>query len=151
MEMPAVNSHAPITDIDARLAVELAIQISPIPEVLRRYGLNTSDLKRRLKDPMFYTTLKEAKRNWNSDLSVKERIKLKSQMLTEDSLLFIYSTIHSPDNALPAKLDAFKQLATIAEVNAPSKVAGAEGSKFTVHINLGGDKPLVIDAITQED
>ena len=102
---------------------------------------------RKLRDPMFRDMVKQAKLLWNSDLSVKERIRLKSQVLVEDSLLAIFSIIHNQENAIPAKLDAFKQLSKVAEVDSPDRSKGDSGSRFTVSINLGDTvKPVVIEA-----
>jgi hypothetical protein len=144
-----VDEFAHLTDNDARLAVELALGISPIREILRRFGMGVYDLKTRLRDPLFKGMVEDAKRTWNADLNVKERIRLKSAMLTEDSLLSVYNAVHDANNALPAKLDAFKQLARIAEVDTPDKARAGDGSKFTVHINLG-DTPVIIEGTTDE-
>lgn len=135
----------PITDHDSRLAVELAVQISPLPEVLKRHGLTTADLRTKLRDPAFRHMVKEAKRTWQSDLSVKERIRLKSQVLVEDSLLGLYNIFHDGGMAAPARLDAFKQMARVATVDAPDKEQGTMGERISININLGDDKNLTMD------
>lgn len=135
-----------LSDTDSRLAVEVAVQIRPIAEVLVAYSLTRASLVRKLKDPMFRDMVKQAKSIWSSDLSIKERIRLKSQVLVEDSLLEIFSIVHAADMAVPAKLDAFKQLARVAEVDSPERGKGDSGSRFTVSINLGDTiKPIVIE------
>ena len=96
--------------------------------------------------------VKQAKSIWSSDLSVKERIRLKSQVLVEDSILEIFSILHNRDNAIPARLDAFKQLARVAEVDQPERGKGDTGSRFTVSINLGDTiKPVVIEGDTNAE
>jgi len=150
-QLPAsIADFEAITDKDSRLAVELALGISPIRDILRRYGLSADSLKDKLRDPMFKGMVSHAKEVWSSDLSAKERIRLKAQILTEDSLLAIYSEVHQTDNALPARLDAFKQLATIADVSRPAVAKGEGGSRFTVNINLGDSQPVVIQGETDE-
>lgn len=133
-----------VSDRDSRLAVELAVQLRPTSEILQTYGISRQDLIRKFKDPMFKDMVKQAKSLWKSDLSVKERIRLKSQVLVEDSLLEIFSMIHNPENALPAKLDAFKQLARVAEVEQPDRKQGDTGTRFTVAINLGSPEERVV-------
>ena len=147
MNLPqTVTEFNALSDQDSRLAVEIAVQIRPIAEILNNYNLSRSDLVRKLKDPMFRDMVKQAKSLWSSDLSVKERIRLKSQVLVEDSLLSIFSIVHNADNAIPAKLDAFKQLARVAEVDAPDRGKGDTGSRFTVSINLGDTvAPVIIE------
>jgi hypothetical protein len=141
-----VSEFNALSDSDSRLAVEIAVQLRPIPEILGQYNLSRKGLVRKFKDPMFKDMVRQAKSLWNSDLSVKERIRLKSQVLVEDSILEIFSIIHNRDNAIPARLDAFKQLARVAEVDAPDRNSGSTGDRFTVHINLGDQiKPVVIE------
>ncbi len=141
-----------VSDKDSRLAVELAVKIRPVAEILNTYSLSRRELADKLKDPMFRDMVKQAKQLWSSDLSVKERIRLKSQILVEDSLLEVFSVVHNPDNAIPAKLDAFKQLARVAEVDAPDRNKGDTGSRFTVSINLGNTTgPVVIEGDTNAE
>lgn len=153
MNLPTtVAEFNAIDDSDSRLAIELALQIRSIPDVLKTYSLARSDLARKLRQPMFRDMVKQAKILWNSDLSIKERIRLKSQVLVEDSLLSIFQIVHAADNAIPAKLDAFKQLSKIAEVEAPERKQNEIGSRFTVHINLGDNiAPVVIEGSTDHD
>lgn len=153
MALPqTVTDFNALSDTDSRLAVEVAVQIRPIAEVLVAYSLTRSDLVRKLKDPMFRDMVKQAKSIWSSDLSIKERIRLKSQVLVEDSLLEIFKIVHNVDMAVPAKLDAFKQLARVAEVDAPERSRGSEGSRFTVSINLGNTiAPVIIEGESNVD
>lgn len=138
-----------MSDTDSRLAVEVAVKIRPIAEILNTYSISRSDLVRKLKDPMFRDMVRQAKTIWNSDLSIKERIRLKSQVLVEDSLLAVFSIVHNNENAVPAKLDAFKQLARVAEVDSPERGKGDSGSRFTVSINLGNQTaPVIIEGET---
>lgn len=152
MALPqTVSEFNALSDSDSRLAVELAIQIRPPAEILVAYSLSRKDLVAKLKDPMFRDMVKQAKNIWSSDLSIKERIRLKSQVLVEDSLLSIFSIVHNADNAIPAKLDAFKQLARVAEVDSPERGKGSEGSRFTVSINLGDTiAPVIIEGETTD-
>lgn len=145
--LPAtVSEFNAVGDTDSRLAVELAVQLRPVAEILNTYSLSRSELAAKLKDPMFRDMVKQAKTLWSSDLSVKERIRLKSQILVEDSLLEVFSMFHNRDNALPARMDAFKQLTRVAEVDQPERGKGDTGSRFTVSINLGDNhQPVVIE------
>ena len=145
--MTAVPASA-LSDFDGRLAVELACQISSLPDILKRYRLTRGDLKVKLKDPTFRKMVVESKRAWHSDLSVKERVRLKASVLVEDSILAVYNILHDSENPSASRLDAFKQLARVADVDAPGKSTMEAGEKFTVVINLGDEK-LVIDGDPQ--
>jgi hypothetical protein len=148
-QLQTVSDFKALSDSDSRLAVELAVKLRPVSELLSTYNLSRADLVRKLKDSMFRDMVKQAKALWESDLSVKERIRLKSQILVEDSVLEVFQILHNKENAIPARLDAFKQLARVAEVDTPTKTGGGEGSRFTVSINLGDTiKPVVIEGET---
>ena len=151
--LPAtVSEFNAVPDKDSRMAIELAVQIRPVNEILLTYSTTRSELVAKLKNPMFRDMVKQAKQLWSSDLSIKERIRLKSQVLVEDSLLSIFSIVHNQDNAIPAKLDAFKQLARVAEVDTPERGKGDTGTRFTVEINLGNNTPpVIIDATANEE
>lgn len=153
MALPqTVSEFNGLSDSDSRLAVEIAVQIRPIAEILNTYHISRKEMVRKLKDPMFRDMVKQAKELWSSDLSVKERIRLKSQVLVEDSLLAVFSIVHAADNAIPAKLDAFKQLARVAEVDSPDRRSGDTGSRFTVSINLGDTvTPVIIEGESHAD
>lgn len=147
-----VTEFNALSDRDSRLAVEVAVQIRPIAEVLQAYSLSRKDLVRKLKDPMFRDMVKQAKSIWSSDLSIKERIRLKAQVCVEDSILEVFGIVHNPEMAVPAKLDAFKQLARVAEVDSPERGKGDSGSRFTVSINLGNQTgPVVIEGESNVD
>jgi hypothetical protein len=63
----------------------------------------------------------------------------------------VFGIVHNPDNAVPAKLDAFKQLARVAEVDQPDRSTADTGSRFTVSINLGSvEENVVIEGQTHE-
>lgn len=138
----------PITDHDSTLAIELAVGISAIPDILKRHGMTAPELKNKLRDPHFKNMVKEAKRTWLSDLTVKDRIRLKSQVLIEDNLLELHSIFNDGDNALPSRLDAFGKMAKLADVDSANSHSGGTGAGGGVHIqlNFGSRRPLVIDA-----
>ncbi len=99
-----VSEFNAVSDVDSRLAIELAVQIRPVSELLVYYNLTRSALVLKLREPMFRDMVKQANTLWHSDLSIKERIRLKSQVLVEDSLLSIFQIIHDANNAIPASI-----------------------------------------------
>lgn len=135
-----------INDVDSQLAVELASEISPIKEVLSRHGITPEQLRVKLTDTRFRQMLREARRVWNSDLSVKERIRVKSAVLVEDSLIRLYEIFNNGEVATPARLEAFKSMAKVAEVYEPAKTGPAMGERVAININLGGQTlPVAVE------
>lgn len=147
--LSSIVKLGPINDHDSQLAAELAFEISPIEDVMKRHGLSKSDMMLKLGNETFRQMVKEAKRIWRSDLSVKERIRLKSMVLVEDSILELYSMFHDRDMAAPARLDAFKSLAKVATVDTPDRDGTTVGEKVTINISIPGiEKPVAITAQT---
>jgi len=144
--LPLTNTTNAINDIDSRLAMELAIEISDLPSILERYHLSKDQLKTKLSNPQFRRMVHENRTTWKSDLSVKERIRVKSMILVEDSLLELYSIFHNQDTAVGARLDAFKSMSKVATVDVPDKDGQSVGERVMININIPGvEKPVTYD------
>lgn len=134
---------------DARLIWEVVANISPLPDILARYGLAQVDFAKKLRDPMFQAAYKEVRAAWASDLNVQQRIKLKAGLLLEDSLEDLMLIVKDQQMATQPKLDAIKQLGVLAQADGKNqKDGGGSGSRFTVKINIGGGeapKTVTID------
>lgn len=141
---------ATINDVDSQLSIELASEISPLKDILTRHGITAKQLRIKLKDPHFQNMFKEAKRVWNSDLSVRDRIKIKSAVLVEDSLIKLYQIFNNEDLAAPARLEAFKSMAKVAEVYEVPKSPTAVGERVSININLGdGHKGVTLEGTAE--
>lgn len=139
----------PFNDSDAQIAAELAFDLSPVEDICSRHGISRKELTAKLRTPTFANMVKEAKRFWKSDLSVKERIRLKSMLLVEDSLLELFRIFHDKDMSANARLDAFKSLSKVATVDTPDKDGQSVGEKVSITINIpGAPKPITIEAST---
>ena len=146
MSLPASLLDA-INDKDGQLAVELAVELSPVEDILARHGITKDELRQKLKTQAFRQMVVDAKRVWSSDLSSVERIRLKSRVLVEDSLLELYKMFHSQQVAAPARIDAFKSLARVAAVDNTGKDGAAEVDKVRININIGDSQsPVTIEA-----
>ncbi len=133
----------------AALAAELATRLYPVADTLKRFNLTADQLKHLMQDPQFRHQITEYRREWESPLSARERVRMKSALAVEDGLVELYRLYHDVTAHPQARLDAFKQLVNLADMQ-PKQNAQAEGSKFTLNITLAGDadKPetVVIEA-----
>lgn len=129
---------SPMNDFDSRLAMELAIELSDLPDILARYDMTPADLRIKLQNPPFRQMVKEFKATWNSDLSVKERIRVKSMALVEDSLLELHTIFHNTEYAVGPRLEAFKNMAKVATVDTPDKEGQAAGDRVQINISIPG-------------
>lgn len=138
---------APVQRSEARLVWELVAKIAPLPDVLRRHSLSVLELKAKLKEPMFRSLYKETKRIWESELNTKERIRVKAQLLVEDSLLDVYAIVQNDQMSPQVRVDAFEKLARIGSLGAPEKGTGNEGERVQININIpGASAPVVVTA-----
>lgn len=150
-ELPSLHGGiGPLNDIDSRLAFELAIDMSEPADVLARYDISKEELKAKVSNPHFRKMVKEYKALWNSDLSVKERIRFKTMMLVEDSLIELHRIFHDPNLAVNARMDAFKSMAKVATVDAPDKEGQSAGERINISINIpGAEKPITFEGVAE--
>lgn len=131
-------------EISGRLADDLATQLIPLPAILEKYALNSLQLKMIVDTPQFRVLYAEAKARWNSDTNTEERIRSKSSMMVEDSLLEVFHILHNDETSNSTKLESFKQLTSVADLGPKrGKDNGGSGQRTTITINVPplGDKP----------
>jgi hypothetical protein len=142
--LPAADG--PFSERDARLALEIVSGLSKASDVLARYGMTEAQFREKLQNPQFKQLLRDTKQVWQSDLNVKERIRLKAALLVEDSLLGIFRMMGDKDSGPLTRLNAFRELARIASVEEKENKGGGAGSKFVLNITVpGGAQPVVIE------
>jgi hypothetical protein len=129
---------------DAQLIWELTADITSKAQVLMRYGMTVADLRQKMRDPMFRGALSEARKLWNSDLNVKQRVSIKAGFIIEDSLIDLLKMIKDVNMPPAARLDAFKKVAEVSQMLQQQKNADVE--KHVIQINVGGQAPVVISA-----
>ena len=125
-------------DMRATLAAELAIGLLPVKDLLERFDLSAPQLKTLLQTPEFRGMVKDYKQAWHSASNVKERVRLKAAIATEEGLLELYQIFNNMEFNPSARLEAFKQLTALSDV-APKKDAIDHGPGFHLTLNLGGD------------
>lgn len=139
IHLPKQVELSPV-QISNALALELAAQLTDLPDILERYSLTKVQLRRILKDPEFKVMYAQAKAKWGADANAAERVATKSTMLVEDSLLEIYGILHDKDGTPSSKIAAFNALVDLSDAS-PKKMAGKDGEKsdkFSITINLSG-------------
>lgn len=131
--LPAVAQKQ---DAEAALAAELATKLLPLAEILKRYGLTKDELKNKLADPQFKHMVTEFRREWHSPLSSRDRVKAKAALAVEDGLLELHRVFYDPDTNASVRLDAYKQLVQLADMQPKKEESGSTGGGFSVTINI---------------
>tara|TARA_R110000772_G_scaffold51809_4_gene118867 strand:+ start:560 stop:1018 length:459 start_codon:yes stop_codon:yes gene_type:complete len=139
---PVINND----QAHASLAAELATKLHPVKEILARHNVTSSELLVLMTDSQFKHMIREYRREWNSPLSARERVRMKSSLAVEDGLVELYRVFQDKDIQPNARMDAFKQLVGLADMQ-PKKEAGELGPSFSLTLNLGGDdaSPITIE------
>lgn len=137
----------------AHLASDLALELEATEIILERYSITTDHLRQLTHEADFNSMLEEYRREWASPKNAKERIKLKALLATEDGMDELYMIFRNMDLAPAARLDAFKQLTTLADAQPKRDGGGEGGSGFSITINVGQntEKAVVIEGSTEVD
>lgn len=142
---PPTNTVILSDDIQAALAMELAVQLLDTPQILERFSLKPAQLKKFIKDDNFRRMVGQFRADWEAAENVTARVRLKAGAALEDSLAQLYIIAHDTDMQPQARIDAIKQLASLADA-VPRKDVSDTGSKFSVVINLPSGEPVKIEA-----
>lgn len=129
----------------SRIAIEVAAGMQSEEDVPDVFNIPRSEwVKIRQSEDWQRAYLRAHSEVGGSDNSLK-RIRMKAAVAVEDSIPTIYSILHDADASATARLDAFKQLATVAGADPKSSPQAASGgSGFAVTINIGGGEEVTI-------
>lgn len=154
------NDYLDLSHLSATICAELAAGLADAAGIREKYELSTVQWDRLKVNPVFRSMLKDALIKFQGDIGAPARIKMKAEILLEDSLPILDRIIHDKDGAHGTKLDAVKQLTVLAEKAGGGK-GGSEkgemtGSGFnvTIQINTGGGidaEPVTVIDIPAED
>lgn len=120
------------------LAREIAMDIHPLEDILKRHGVDATEWAFLSKTPRFNQYLTDAIQTWQSALNSPERIKVKSLAAIEDWLLTAYELLHVKDGSLRDKVELAKLVARLAGVGESAKDV-AVGEKVMITINMGDE------------
>lgn len=126
------------------LAMELVKDLDDADKVIRRYGLDLREYEELAKSRQFRAMLAEAGKEWDKASNTKERVRLKSAYIIEQSLERMYSELTNDAHPLSSRADLFGRIARIAELGNPAPATVANAEAFSITINLGAEKPITI-------
>lgn len=140
----------------SQLAAEIACEIHELDDILKRHLITRDHLRVLAEQREFSMMLEQYQREWNSPMNTQERIKLKASIAAEDGLTELYGIFKNADFAPNARLDAYKQITTLADAIPKRDGGEGGGSGFSITINVGkttGEEPkgVVIEGSTELD
>jgi hypothetical protein len=130
----------------AMLAREVAMNIKERSTILNDFKITQVQYDFLETHNEFYrAALAQACKEWHGPLTTQERIGVEAAAILEDSLLVLGARMQNKGEGLPGVVEAAKLFAKIAGVGERATNQAAPGERFTINIDLGGDKSLTID------
>jgi hypothetical protein len=129
----------------SRLAREVARQITPIPNIIKTFGLDQETFDKLVDTTIFQTRLTEEAAIWNATdaLSISKRISAKAATLIEELLIDAYQMIQDPEQPMSAKVEMLKWASRLAGLTDNPNIKGGgpgEDARVKITINIGGNK-----------
>lgn len=125
------------------LAADIVRDIDEADDILKRYGLTANEYMELAQTRQFRSMLSAADKEWSKASNTKERVRIKSAYLIEQSLPKLYEELFNTANPLMSRADLFGRIARIAELGNPTPAGGAGAEAFSITINLGADQSPV--------
>lgn len=147
----AAKALVRLPDLDwpalAKLAREMAMDIKERHTILKEFKLSDAQYDFLEAHNDFYRqAFAAACKEWHAPLTTQERIKVEAAAILEDSLLVLGARMQNKGEGLPGVVEAAKLFAKIASVGERESGPSAPGERFTINIDLGGDKNLTVQA-----
>lgn len=117
------------------LAREIAMDIMPLPDILRLHEIDDDMWMQLQANPSFQKQLSSLVQDWNSAANVKERTKTKAATGLESVLEVLVGDVSDPSIPLGQRVEAAKLLARLGELDGAREQAA--GERFQISINIG--------------
>lgn len=139
--VPSVPSVDPVKRTMA-LAFDMASKLISTQDILKKYGLTGGELATIISSAGFKQYFREAKLAWDAD--PQARVRAKAAAAVEDGLLPVHTILHDIDANPTARLEAFKQLTSLAGLG-PKKEEGGTAGRVNIQINVpSAGEPVVL-------
>lgn len=122
------------------LARDLVLQMYDRPVILKKHNVTEAQCAYLEANDYFKKIMHELGVEWNSPRTSTERLAVQTAVGLETVLPDAIARISIKNEPLAGVAQMVKVLADIAGANAAAKQKQAPGEKFTININLGGDK-----------
>lgn len=142
---PSGRQH--LDDLMLAVAREIAMGMNDLPTILVNYNVSKEEWDKIHTNPRFSSLVDNEREAWLSATNAAERLKIKSATVLEDWLLDASAQLYDQKHALNHRTDLAKLMAQMAGVggNARGQNEAAVGSRVSITINMGSDKPLIRD------
>lgn len=122
----------------AALAREVAMDILPLPDILRLHQIDDEQWQHVQANQNFQKQLAGLVQDWNSASNTRERVKVKAATALEAQLEVLVNDIADSTIPLNQRVEAAKLLARLGDLDG-ARPEGA-GERFQISINIGDVK-----------
>lgn len=131
------------------LAREIASDIHPVEDIIKRHGIPSEEFEVILRNPKFTRLLEDAATAWGDAQNTGERIKVKSLSMLEDWLVTAYATLHDVKSSLRDKVELAKFIGRLGGIGEKGIMDTSGGERISISINMG-DQVKKADAMVLE-
>jgi hypothetical protein len=124
------------------LAQEIVQAYQTKDNILKSLSITENDYELISQNPTFQKILRQLMAEWGVATNTSKRIKLKSQWAIEEGLPYIFQSMTDINEPLSARVEAFKAISKIGQLDAHDAIHGADKS-FRLEINIGVGVPTV--------
>lgn len=143
--VPGTEVSLSLNDLRAKIATELAAGLLDAEGVRKTYGISTAQWEVMRQTPMFREMVKDALDRLSGSMNAGGRIKMKSDILLEDSLPVLYEIAHDQGAQSMARIKAIEVAAELAGRKQKETQAGSGQGAFALNIVIG-DRELKIES-----
>ncbi len=145
VSLPGTDIPLSLASLRSKIAMELAAGLLDAKGVREQYGISQMQWDVLRKTPVFREMVKDAMERLSGSLNAGNRIKLKSDVMLEDSLPVLYEIAHDKDAQSMARIKAIEVAAELAGRKQKETQAGGQGNAFALQIVIGDTKIAVTD------
>jgi hypothetical protein len=120
---------------------DIAVNLYPEGKILAKHGITPEQYATIKDNPFFKKAMEQALIEWNSPQSTQKRLAMEAAIALEEAMPVIAARMHKSTESLRDIVEVSKLFAKMAGVGETS-ATNAPTEKFSVVINLGGDKQV---------
>jgi hypothetical protein len=130
----AMTASNVVVDVPPKLLLELAVGIDTSDELCSRYNITRAQYDAIVSNPGIQSRISRTAAELKKDGIT---VQMRGTHATEDLIGRIWQKARNPDTPLLQMIEAAKFLSKLGGVDEPAQVKQAQGSGFSITINLG--------------
>lgn len=144
-EPSAPLMSGPLAPTMGALVYELACGLRPGRLVLQKYGIGVPEFKKLLALPAFVGMLRQAKRDFASLANTPDRVRIKSQIMTELGLEQMWGIMRDGRRPSAARVSAFNAIKGLTGMDKPEEATPMQRFSLKIVLPPAQGGPVTIE------